>query len=148
VKTKDVTGVVLGAAVSIVGLAFAPRPYHAWGGICSWETVFPNTSLWVHPSVVMFDGCDNGLAYLVMLIVYLSFVFLVAGALSSRIAERPSRSRGALINAVVMASALLALAIQARDDFSLFPTVVLGVSAVGAAAALAFVGGPRAKPRG
>ena len=145
---KSIVGVVLGLGVSVSGLLFAPRPYHGWGGVCSWSNVFPRySSLWPDPSAVMFDGCDNGHGYMVLLVVYLSFVFLVAGALASRIAERPSRSRGALLNVAVLASTLLVLTVQAEDDFSVFRTLVFGVASVAAAAGIGFLGGPRAKPR-
>jgi hypothetical protein len=147
-KTKDIVGVLAGAGVSIVGLLFAPRPYHGWGGICPWEMVFPrHGSLWPDPSAVMFDGCDNGHGYMLLLVGYLSLVFLIAGALASRIAERPSRSRGALINAVVLASTLVLLIIQAKDDSSMLRTLVFGVASVVGVAGIGLLGGLRAKPR-
>ncbi len=145
-RKKDVAGVALGIGVSVAGLLYAPRPYHGWGGVCPWELVFPrSTSLWPDPSAIMFDGCDNGHGYMILLVIYLSVVFLVAGALASRIAVRPSRSRGALINAVVLASMLLVLTIQARHDFSVLHTLAFGVAAVATAAGIGLIGGPRAK---
>ena len=148
-KPKDVIGVLVSVAVSVVGLTFAPRPYHGWGGTCSWSIVFPpDGSFWPDESWgVMFDGCATGADYKSLLIGYLSLVFLTAGALASRIAEQPSRSRGALVNAVVLASTLVVLTIQEESDFSVLPTLVMGIASVGGAAGLGFLGGPRAKSR-
>jgi hypothetical protein len=104
-----------------------------------------NESALKHPLLGKFDGCATGADYKTLLGGYLVLVFLTAGALASRIAEQPSRTRGALVNAVVFASTLLVLIVQEESDFSVFPTLALGIASVAGAAALGFLGGPRAK---
>ena len=147
-KLKDVIGVLASIGVSVVGLIFAPRPYHGWGGTCPWSIVFPpDGSLWPDESWgAMFDGCATGSDYKFLLISYLSLVFLTAGALASRVAEQPSRSRGAVVNAVFFASTLAVLTVQEESGFSVLPTLILGIVSVAGAAGLGFIGGPRAEP--
>ncbi|HET9448944.1 MAG TPA: hypothetical protein VFO35_21925 [Steroidobacteraceae bacterium] len=146
-KPKDMVGVSASIGVSVAGLLFAPRPFHGWGGTCPWSFVFPPAgSLFPDPSFInMFDGCDAGAQYKIVLAGYLSLLFLTAGALASRIAEKPSSLRGALVNAVVFGSALLVLTVQAASDFSVLWTLVVGVAAVAGAAGLGFLGGLRRK---
>lgn len=145
-KRKDVIGVVVSVGVSVAGLLFAPRPHHGWGGVCPWEMVFPiYGSLWPAQEYVVFDGCDTSPPYLMMLAGYLGLVFLVAGTIASRLTERPSRVRGALVNAVVFACALLVLTLQADGGFSVLPTLVVGVATIAGAAGVGLLGGPRAK---
>lgn len=102
----------------------------------------PDGSLWPDESGgAMLDGCATGAEYKALLIGYLVLVFLTAGALASRIAEHPSRTRGALVNAVVFASTLVVLTIQEESDFSVIPTFVLNIASIAGAAGLGFLGG-------
>ena len=141
---KDVIGLSLSIAAASGALLLTPLQKTGWGDVCGWSTIFPIYGL-IFPAPV-FDGCD-GWGYGAFVALYLSLALLVAGAIASRVAQRPSRRRGAVVNASFTAAALFVLLWRAEPGFDVSRSLAVATIAIMTAACIGFAVGPRRTSR-
>jgi hypothetical protein len=147
-KISDFVGVAGGMTFASIGLFFAPSPAYDTGGWnrCGLWDVFPFRppgAQELKPNPFGFDNyeCVVTSSGVLLVLVYLSGVFMISGALASRIGELASPTRGAISVAIVSAVTLLVGVSSAAPMIYTAPTLSVGVGSFVGAVLLAFCGG-------
>lgn len=158
-RIGDLMGFVGGVAFAAIGLRFTPATpaYDPKGwGPCGVSAVFPvrlrgpqepahfEPTMIEHPFGFDHSGCEMEPHAWVMLVVYLTVIFMISGAFATRVGQTLAPTRGALAAALVAVIAILHVATIGKG-IDVWSTTLFGLALFAGAVCCAFLGGHLAK---